>query len=67
MAGLMTHSSPGAMALGNADFGQGDGPIFLDNLGCTGNEIFLRDCDNNGIGFHNCRHVEDAAVVCQGG
>ena len=53
-----------AQARSSAAFGQGTGPIFLDNLGCTGNEARLFDCPNNGIGMHNCAHSEDAGVVC---
>ena len=52
------------MALAFADFGEGEGPIFLDNLGCNGSEIFLQNCTNDGIAFHNCGHTEDASVVC---
>lgn len=57
----------GAVALRSASFGQGVDPIFLDNMGCLGTEIFLRNCPNSGsIGLHNCRHAEDASVVCTG-
>lgn len=50
--------------LRNAAFGQGDGQIWLDNLGCTGNEPDLFSCPHNGPGNHNCGHNEDASVVC---
>ena len=53
-----------AQARSFAAFGQGTGPILLDNLGCTGNEARLFDCPNNGVGIHNCAHSEDAGVVC---
>ena len=53
-----------AQARSRAAFGQGTGPILLDNLACTGNEARLFDCPNNGIGIHNCAHSEDAGVVC---
>lgn len=55
----------GAIALLSAAFGQGDGPIFLDSVQCTGQETMLHNCSNDGVGLHNCGHAEDAAVVCQ--
>ena len=56
----------GAQALSYAHFGQGEGPIILDNVHCTGNEAYISDCQNNGLFIHNCEHYEDAGVRCQG-
>ncbi|XP_048587258.1 uncharacterized protein LOC5508390 isoform X2 [Nematostella vectensis] len=57
---------PGALsAQVRAAWGGGAGSIWLDNLECTGNESRLVDCPHNGLGIENCRHSEDAGVVCR--
>ena len=58
----------GATAVRESQFGQGsfNQPIWLDNVQCTGSEMYLSDCDSLGFGIHNCRHYEDAGVVCEG-
>ena len=56
---------PGAIAAGQAYFGEGAGPIHLDNVECLGNETELFLCRHQGAGNHNCMHSEDAAVICQ--
>lgn len=49
-------------------FGKGDGPILLDNVKCTGNEVSVLSCAANNLYQHNCAedHSEDAAVICGG-
>uniref|UniRef100_A0A6I8PHU3 SRCR domain-containing protein n=1 Tax=Ornithorhynchus anatinus TaxID=9258 RepID=A0A6I8PHU3_ORNAN len=47
-------------------FGQGRGPILLDNVDCKGREAALSECGSHGWGVHNCYHYEDVAVVCNG-
>ncbi|XP_022799235.1 deleted in malignant brain tumors 1 protein-like, partial [Stylophora pistillata] len=52
-------------ATGNANFGQGTGQIWLDDVHCVGDEISISDCYHRGWGVHNCRHYEDACVMCR--
>ena len=50
-----------------AAYGQGTGPILLDQVRCNGNELSLLDCLQNPIGQHNCSHAEDAGITCSTG
>ena len=54
----------GAVAVSNARYGRGSGPIWLDNVNCVGTEARLANCRANPIGSHNCGHHEDAGVRC---
>ncbi|KAM7009825.1 scavenger receptor cysteine-rich domain-containing protein DMBT1-like [Tautogolabrus adspersus] len=56
---------PARSALQNAAFGLGSGPIWLDDVGCSGNETSITECRHLGFGSHNCHHVEDASVICE--
>ncbi|XP_028395741.1 deleted in malignant brain tumors 1 protein-like [Dendronephthya gigantea] len=42
----------------------GTGPIWLDDVHCTGNEQELTNCPSKNWGSHNCQHSDDAGVNC---
>ena len=48
----------------SARFGAGSGRIWLDNVGCSGNESSIVNCQHSGWGAQNCGHHEDASVIC---
>ena len=52
-----------AAAYSNAFYGQGSGPILMDDVACSGREGGLINCafDNH---TSDCRHSEDAGVRC---
>ena len=47
-------------------FGQASGPIFLENLACSGAEQGLLDCPRSELGTHQCDHSRDSGVQCFG-
>lgn len=49
-----------------AFYGQGTGPIWLDDVNCQGTEAALRECTASAWGHNNCNHREDAGVECAG-
>ncbi|NWZ72934.1 DMBT1 protein, partial [Acrocephalus arundinaceus] len=53
-------------APGAAKYGRGSGPIWLDDVTCTGEERDFFRCAHRTWGRHNCHHGEDAGVVCAG-
>ena len=49
-------------------YGPGTGPIFLDDVGCSGNETNLFECPHRGFGIpKSWDHNWDAGVVCPQG
>ena len=53
----------GAEAYSFAYFGQGSGPIVLDNLDCNGDEESILECDFD-PDTSDCTHFEDAGIRC---
>ncbi|XP_065928599.1 deleted in malignant brain tumors 1 protein-like [Magallana gigas] len=49
---------------GNAVYGPGSGPIWLDNVNCEGSEISIDDCQHRVWGTHNCNHSKDVSINC---
>ncbi|CAM4563249.1 unnamed protein product [Leuciscus chuanchicus] len=47
-----------------AYFGQGSGPIWMNNVRCNGTESTLKSCVLSGRVQQNCSHEKDAGVIC---
>ena len=53
-----------AIAVNQAAFGQGTGPVLLSNVRCSGTESSLLSCSHDETYLYRCLHDNDAGVVC---
>ena len=57
----------GAEVVSISEFTQGEGPVFLDQLSCGGDEERLDECRRGRpTGLHTCDHSQDVAIRCIG-
>ncbi|XP_067881810.1 scavenger receptor cysteine-rich type 1 protein M130-like [Heterodontus francisci] len=47
-----------------ASCGPDSGPVWLDELNCSGNESFLWECPSASWDNHDCSHEEDVRIMC---
>ena len=48
----------------NAVFGSSNSTIWLDDVVCRGQERDLGQCGHREFGHNDCKHREDAGVIC---
>ena len=61
---MSSYYSDGVEVVEGSRFGgESSGPIFLDQLHCTGDEESLSECTEPGM--HMCTHQHDVGVICQ--
>ncbi|XP_077086834.1 galectin-3-binding protein A-like [Siphateles boraxobius] len=59
---------PGAISVTpGGKYGEGSGPVWLDDMNCRGSESLLSECCFKGWGVTDCTHKEDAGVTCDTG
>jgi len=74
---LLAFTHTGASVVSAGVFGPGSGPVFLDEVVCTGTEQGLMECAHAGIGNHICgravlggliqsEHDFDVSILCKG-
>lgn len=64
VCGMLGFYRNNASAICCGKFGQGPGPIWLDDVTCTGTEKDIADCKHQAWGSNNCQHSEDVSVSC---
>jgi len=62
---VVVYSNVRALYIGHS-YGNGSGPIWLNNVRCTGTETSIANCRRDGWGVHDCSHSEDVSVSCSG-
>ena len=60
-------SGANAYFLSSSPFGPGIGPVWLNKVVCSGNELSLGRCGHLGINVtQNCIHTKDVGLRCSG-
>ncbi|XP_033763806.1 soluble scavenger receptor cysteine-rich domain-containing protein SSC5D-like [Pecten maximus] len=62
---MLGYSTVQATHTSKARYGSGQGPIWLDETQCSGQETNLGQCHFVPYGHGDCDHSEDAGVICQ--
>ncbi|MBN3314049.1 C163A protein, partial [Atractosteus spatula] len=51
---------------GGTNFGEGQGPVWTEEIQCQGNETHLTFCPTSTTQHQNCTHKNDVSIVCSG-
>jgi hypothetical protein len=67
LASLYRSSSPLVLMLcflPYSTFPSSFGPILLDDVQCSSDDLTLLSCSRNAVGEHDCVHSEDVVIYC---
>ncbi|XP_049330184.1 scavenger receptor cysteine-rich type 1 protein M130-like [Astyanax mexicanus] len=53
-------------AVSESHFGSGSGPIWMDDVDCSGSETTLKNCRSLVWGKNNCNKTHNSGVICSG-
>ena len=56
----------GTSLLNSLPFGSGSGPLFIEQLECSGSELNLMDCMEVTLRRETCTHADDVSIQCIG-
>ena len=54
----------GAKRVSSDTYGLATGPIFLDDIKCSGSEENIFNCPQRRLLDNNCQHSEDVGIQC---
>lgn len=63
---LSLPSTESVVLTGEASFGAGSGPVFIESLSCDRNEATILSCSEVNLRRESCTHDQDVSLQCIG-